>query len=78
MQTFLALTKEDLKEMGVEPFAVRKRLLMAIQGDPVECSFRRRCVLEPNSLFLSEHNLTAETGVGHAVSVGRGPVMRGR
>ena len=35
MQAFLALSMNDLKEIGIEPFAKRKKLHMAIQGDPV-------------------------------------------
>ena len=49
MQTFLALSMDELKEIGIEPFAVRKKLHMAIQGDPVKYSVKNRCVL---ALFL--------------------------
>ena len=32
LQAFFALTMDKLKELGIEPMAVRKKLSMAIQG----------------------------------------------
>lgn len=36
LQTFMTLTDNDLKELGINTFGARRKMLMAIQG---ECHF---------------------------------------
>ena len=72
MHTFLALSMNELKEIGIEPFAVRKKLHMAIQGEPVKYREAPMCACTlPISLSLPSDTL-AEAGAG-----GGGHVMGG-
>ena len=33
IQVFLALTMDELKQLGIEPMAIRKKLFMAMQSE---------------------------------------------
>ena len=35
MNTFMTLTDDDLKELGVSTFGARRRMILAIQGETI-------------------------------------------